>query len=217
MRPGARSRSVCWPIARTSPTSSSAGGRSPCTRRRSSVSMPPTSSRASASIRSDSSGDRAAVIRAVSIREATAARVGPEPVVQVAAEPAALVLDGGDHPLAAALELGGELPGPGRGGGLAHDVGEQPLVGGAEPGAASAVAGEQQPADPLAPVGDRQGPGVGGTVAVLGDEQLPADLPDLDADVRRPERLRHRPRHLEQLRVGGGESSSRSASTATTR
>ena len=91
--------------------------------------------------------------------------------MQVAAQPAALLLAGGDQLLAARLQLGGERAGPGGRGGLPDDVGEQPLVPGDQLGA-DAVPGEQQPADLLAAVGDRQRLDRGRPPAVLGDQLL---------------------------------------------
>ena len=60
--------------------------------------------------------------------EDDAAEHGAEAVVQVAADPAALLLAGGDESLPTALELLGEAAGAGRRRGLADQVGEQLLV-----------------------------------------------------------------------------------------
>ena len=52
----------------------------------------------------------------------------PEAVVQVAADPAAVVLPAEHQPLAALLQLGGEQAGADRDRRLAHEVDQQPLV-----------------------------------------------------------------------------------------
>ena len=57
-----------------------------------------------------------------------AAQRRPQPVVQVAPDPPALLLAGDDEPLAAVLELVGQLAGAGGGRGLADQVAEQLLV-----------------------------------------------------------------------------------------
>nr|BFE87837.1 hypothetical protein GCM10020093_104380 [Planobispora longispora] len=77
-----------------------------------------------------------------------------EPVVQVPAEPAALLGDTGDELLAAALELLGERGGPGRRGGLPQDVGQETLIGVGQPGADAGHQG--QPPDLRLPVGEGQ-------------------------------------------------------------
>ena len=61
-----------------------------------------------------------------------AAQRRAEPVVQVAADPAALLLAGDDQPLAALLQLVGQPAGAGRGRRLADQVAEQLLVAAAD-------------------------------------------------------------------------------------
>ena len=61
-----------------------------------------------------------------------------EPVVQVAPQPAPLLLAGGDQPLARALQVGGQPDGGHRDPGLAREVRQQPPVGGGEAGLARA-------------------------------------------------------------------------------
>ena len=60
-----------------------------------------------------------------------------ETVVQVAADPAALLLAGDDQPLAALLQLVGQPAGAGSGGGLPDQVAEQLLVAAARAGCAA--------------------------------------------------------------------------------
>ena len=120
--------------------------------------------------------------------------------MQLPAQPPALVLDGGDEPLAAALELGRELVRASGGSRLPYDVGEQPLVGPAQPRPRAAL-GEQEPADLLVAVGDRQGPAGDRPVAVLDEEQLARRLPELHPDVRDAKGVRDRLGHHEQLGV----------------
>ena len=77
------------------------------------------------------------------------ASCGAEAVVQVAAQPAALLLAGGDQPLAGALQVGGQPHGGDGDAGLAGQVVEQPAVGGGEPSSPGRAA-EHQLADRLA-------------------------------------------------------------------
>ena len=59
-------------------------------------------------------------------------QLGAEPVVQVAAQPAPLLLAGGHQPFAGALQVGGQPDGGDGHPGLAGQVGQQPPVGGGE-------------------------------------------------------------------------------------
>ena len=128
---------------------------------------------------------------------------GAEPVVQVAAEPAPLVLHGADELLAAALQLVRQASGPRGRRRLAHDVGQQSLVG--RPQARDRTGrGQHQPADALAAVGDGQGAGGVRTATVLDEEQLSAALVHLHPDVGQPEGGTERARHLEQQLLGRG-------------
>lgn len=78
--------------------------------------------------------------------------------MQVAAEPPALLLAGGDETLARPLEVGGEPHGIGGHPGLAGEVVEQAPVRGGETFFAGARA-EQKLADGLVLVGERQAQG----------------------------------------------------------
>ena len=124
-----------------------------------------------------------------------------EAVVQVAAQPAALVLHRRDEQLAAALQLVGQPRGTGGGRRLTDDVGEQPLVGRAQTRRGTALR-QEEPPDRLAAVRDGQGSGDLRARAVLDHEHLPATLAHLDADVREAEGRGERAGHLEELLVG---------------
>ena len=187
---GGSSRSACWRSAPTRPRSSRAGGRRSCTRRRTSATTSCTCWLVAAS------WAFAAVRVLVDHQpgglelEDDAAERRAEPVVQVAADPAALLLAGGDQPLPAVLELLGEPAGAGGGGGLADQVAEQLLVAAGQP-AAQPARGQHQPADLGVAVGDRQGAGLGRALAVRRDQALAAAAVDLDA--RRSRRRTRRP------------------------
>ena len=104
---------------------------------------------------SAASGSLASTRRAASIVEHGAGERRAEPVVQVAAQAAALLLARGDEPLARALDLDGERDGAGGGARAAGEVLEQPPVCGAQRLAVRARA-EHQRADALAGVDERQ-------------------------------------------------------------
>ena len=101
-------------------------------------------------------------------------QLGAEAVVQVAAQPTALLLAGGDQPLAGALQVGGQPHGRDGDAGLPGEVGEQPPVGGGEPGLARPHA--------RAPASPRASPWCSsGSVSVAGDR-----LPGRPPAARRP-------------------------------
>ena len=102
-RPRSR-RAAWWPIAPASPSSSSAGGRSPSTSRRTSASASRTSSLSASSWRRAASGSSSSTAADASARMPIAASAGPEPVVEVSSETPALLLAGDDQPLARAGE-----------------------------------------------------------------------------------------------------------------
>ena len=198
VRTAALIRSACWRRAPTRPRSSSAGGRRSCTSRR-------TSATTSWTWRAGR-GDRP--LGGLRVRstwqprrlelEDHAAERGPEPVVQVAPDPAPLLLAGDDQPLAVVLELVGELAGARGGGRLPHQVAEQLLVAPGQP-AAQPADRQHHPADLVAAVGDRQRADLGRRGAVRRDEPLAAGPVDLEADVGDAERRRHRVRDGGQL------------------
>jgi hypothetical protein len=130
-------------------------------------------------------------------RHRTEARA--EPVVQVAPQPAALVLTG-DHELGPdPLQGRAQLARAGGRGGLPDQVTEQPLVVLAEN--RPVRRGEHQPADRLAAVPDRQRDQLAGRLAVFDDGPLATGSFDLDPHVPQPERLGHGPGHGHQLLV----------------
>ena len=109
-----------------------------------------------------------------------------EPVVQVAADPAAVVLAADHEPLPALLELGRQQPGPDGDGGLPHEVDEQALVAVGQH-RAEPLHRQHQPPDALALVGDvdllhlrGRGPVRRGQQAAVGREHVDADVPDLE-------------------------------------
>ena len=128
-------RSACWRSAPTRPRSSSAGGRRSCTSRRTSATTSCTSALVAAIDRWACSGSRGTRRRADSSWNTTPLERRPEPVVQVAADPTALLLAGDDQALPVVLELVGELAGADCRRGLPHQVGEQLLVASAQPAA----------------------------------------------------------------------------------
>ena len=106
--------------------------------------------------------------------------------MQVAADPAAVVLAAEHEPLAAGLQLGGEQAGADRHRCLAHEVDQQALV---APRQHRAVAldGQHQPADALVLVGDvdllhlrRRGAVRGREQAAVGGEHLDPHVADLE-------------------------------------
>ena len=147
-RGGERARetgSACWRSAPTRPRSSSAGGRRSCTSRRTSATTSCTWPLVSPILALGGLGVVVDQQPGGLELEHHAAERRTQPVVQVAADPAALLLAGGDEPLAALLQLLGQPAGAGRGRRLPDEVAEQLLVAAGQPAA--------QPARRAAPAG----------------------------------------------------------------
>ena len=130
--------------------------------------------------------------------EDDAAQGRPETVVEVASDASALLLAGDDESFPALLELLGELAGPRGGGGLAHDVGQQPLVAAGQPAAQSAGRQDEVAHGGL-PVDDGQRAGPVGPGAVGGHHGLAVAAVDLDLHEADTEGGRHRARDRGQL------------------
>ena len=192
------SAAACWRSAPVSPSWSSAGGRSPYTSRRTSATVP--SRLAAARSSSVSAACRVGGEQAPGgvDREDSAGERRPEPVVQVAAQPPALLLARGDEPLARALDLDRERDGAGGGARAAGEVLEQPPVGVGQRLAVRARA-DQQRADPLARVDEREPQRDAGVGRAVDRRRLARRVGQLDRDVRQPQlvadRLDHHGQH----------------------
>ena len=107
----ARSRETRWRRAPTSPSSSSARGRSPCTIRRISAMASAASARSATSTAAAASAPGGEQVTGGVGAVGDPGQGRAQTVVQVAADPAALLLQRGHHPAAGDLQLGGQ---PGR-------------------------------------------------------------------------------------------------------
>ena len=140
-------------------------------------------------------------LRMVSILRVSAASCGPEPVVEVAAQAAALLLARGDQPLARALEIGGETDGMRRRADLAGEVPQQAPVRRREL-LAGAARRDQQLAHPLALVLQRET-----EHRIVGSRSRcrsgRAGLPQRDRGVRGLQRTGHRLGDRRQHRIRG--------------
>ena len=184
------SRRACWSIAATSPTSSIAGGRSPSTSRRTSASATPDLGR---QLLEQRPGRGRVVV------QRRGGRLGPhadsrqrraQPVVEVATQPAPLLLAREHEPLPRPDEV---VPQPDRAHGRARlppEVLEQRELVVVEALLAAAHA-EHQPPDGLRAAHERDGRLRGGRRAGhRGRPQLARLVGHLEGHVRQPERVR---------------------------